>query len=519
MHTVNQTPSCAGSPYLLRRSASHGIAQGVLAVPSVLAALVCVAGGFWILHPVSCTSRSAGVSAARQGTSDPAYPVVLHPLCVVVVAVSLTTSAATPPLCADGWQPWLQGSCSAAVAVLGVMYLQSKSVTSEATRGIHVPALHASNGQQAYLHTQASKQEDRPHHYSRAGTTTAASIAVACLVCLLAVAGGKPHVQLLLGHHSLQDYLGLVLGGGGPAAAGPLQAIALNLTWGIFASASFCICLQLLPGCFSLGEAALMAQAATCLFVAAAGAAQHAALFVPALICSQLPHSLLGPLQRAGGCTAAAHSTALSPQLLPAVISLVLAAAVAACLLLWVLHGSLQQLSQLLWASTPVSKIGTSCPPTAAAGQQANGVRQQQASSNTNGTRHATHAESSSIGTNGVGCNGSAHFPHSNSDGVSNGLSSLVVKSVALLSTSLAAAAGLCVLVCWLGCAAVWTLGDFLPAEKGRLAVLLYWVGLLAVTLPALKVFARAGRMPQVRTNTEGCAQNCTTQTRLASQH
>jgi hypothetical protein len=32
--------SATGSPYHLRRSASHGIAQGVLAVPSVLAALV-----------------------------------------------------------------------------------------------------------------------------------------------------------------------------------------------------------------------------------------------------------------------------------------------------------------------------------------------------------------------------------------------------------------------------------------------------------------------------------------------
>lgn len=33
----------AGSPYRLRRSASHGIAQGVLAVPSVLSALVAAA--------------------------------------------------------------------------------------------------------------------------------------------------------------------------------------------------------------------------------------------------------------------------------------------------------------------------------------------------------------------------------------------------------------------------------------------------------------------------------------------
>jgi len=56
----------------------------------------------------------------------------------------------------------------------------------------------------------------------------------------------------------------------------------------------------------------------------------------------------------------------------------------------------------------------------------------------------------------------------------------------------------MCLLLLWLSCAAAWTLFEFLPAEAGRLGVLLYWVALLAATLPVLKVLARVGSMPQV---------------------
>jgi hypothetical protein len=66
-------------------------------------------------------------------------------------------------------------------------------------------------------------------------------------------------------------------------------------------------------------------------------------------------------------------------------------------------------------------------------------------------------------------------------------------------AAALAAAAGICLVLLWLCCAAAWTLLEFLPAEAGRQGVLLYWVGLLAATLPALKWLARAGNMPQVR--------------------
>lgn len=62
-----------GVPYRLRRSASHGLAQGVLAVPSVLAALV-AAAPTGELEPAPVWRRS------QQPLLAPFVAVVLVPL-------------------------------------------------------------------------------------------------------------------------------------------------------------------------------------------------------------------------------------------------------------------------------------------------------------------------------------------------------------------------------------------------------------------------------------------------------
>lgn len=249
------------------------------------------------------------------------------------------------------------------------------------------------------------------------------------------------------------------------------QPVVQLLVWAVLAAASFCLSLQLLPGCFSLGEAALMAQGATCLVVTTARALQHALLFVPAAVCTQLPHGMLLATQSTGGCTAGAHKAAVSLQGLPAVTSLVLAAAVAACLLLRVCYGSVQQLKQQLH-----SMRATSSPA---------GGRQKDQAALGNGFAASANKEQQNHTT-----------------GRNNGNSSSKASSATVLVNAVAAvaaAAGICLVLLWLCCAAVWTLLEFLPAEAGRLGVLLYWVGLLAATLPALKWLARAGNMPQVR--------------------
>lgn len=275
----------------------------------------------------------------------------------------------------------------------------------------------------------------------------------------------------------VQDLLRQVLGvsqqvvvSGAPAQ---LHTTVLQLAgWACVAAAGFCLSLQLLPGCFSLGEAALMAQGAACLAVTAAGAWQYAWVFVPAAVCSQLPQPLLQPLQQLGGCTAAAHREALSLKGLSAAITLVLAAAVGACLLLRVLHTALQPLRQ-----TFPSSSGSN----GAAKHNTMQLRSSNGSTTpTNGHQKAQHCDASSSSSSGV---------------------PLLTRTVIGASSAVVAAAaagGICVLLVWLCCAAAWTLLEFLPAEAGRLGVLVYWLGVLAATLPALKWLARVGSMPQV---------------------
>jgi hypothetical protein len=50
----------------------------------------------------------------------------------------------------------------------------------------------------------------------------------------------------------------------------------------------------------------------------------------------------------------------------------------------------------------------------------------------------------------------------------------------------------------WLAAAAVWTVLEVLPAKPWRFLVLLYWLGLLAITLPGLKGCAGHSNVPQV---------------------
>ena len=311
---------------------------------------------------------------------------------------------------------------------------------------------------------------------------------LAVAAAIMAVAGSQH--SALLRNTGLQQVAQLLTS----AAAGPLQSVLQLLIWACLASAAFCTTLQLLPGCFSLGEAALMAQSAACLTASTAGALQHAAVFVPAVVCAQLPHGVLAPVQRLSCCTAAARSTALSLELLPAIISLTVAAAVAACLLLWVLLACTRQLRQLMHTNR------VSNGPAAKSAQQQHPLSN--GSSSVDSHRCDTAAggtpENKSAGL--LRCNGASHQSPSNGSHHSSRqhFPHRVVTLTALAATGCAAAAGICVVLLWLCCAAVWTLSDFMPARAGRLGVLLYWVVLLSLTLPVLKWCAHAGSMPQV---------------------
>lgn len=285
---------------------------------------------------------------------------------------------------------------------------------------------------------------------------------------MLAVAG-RQHQYL---SPSLQQIPGWLAGLFWPM----LQASA----WACLSAVGFGLSLQLLPGCFSLGEAALMAQGAACLGVTAAGALRHAALFAPKAVCSCLPQAVLLTLRHFGGCTGAAHREALSMQLLPAVICLILAAAVAACLLLWVLIAASKQLGGLMLCSQTVPMLN------------------KQPACVSKATNMVLHHAASNGHQNGD-CVQDGGAPSRDNKQIRKLDSTPSVPVVAALVTaSLAASAGMCLLLLWLSCAAAWTLFEFLPAEAGRLGVLLYWVALLAATLPVLKVLARVGSMPQV---------------------
>jgi hypothetical protein len=393
---------------------------------------------------------------------------------------------------AGGWQPWLQGSCSAAFAVMGVVWLQSPPPSLTAARRADSKLVTVANGQLHHLNGVQADADGtaaaRPPHSTipvavksaRASLAAAlpSLLAAAVLLCAVALATSKHKQQQMPWFSTPQQQqllVALEMVSSHVAAALPL------LVWACLAASSFCLSLQLLPGCFSIGEAALMAQGVTCLILTAAAALPHAVLFVPEVVCSQLPHRVLLVVQGVGGCTKEAHKTALGLQGLSAVISLVLAAAVAACLLLRVLYQSARQLRQHLTPSKTSHRSssqedmiqprnGTSTP------QQLQQSPQRVDLSSSSSIQQGVLSRNSRRGAD-LAC-------------VAAGGSAAVA--------ALAAAAGICIVLLWLCCAAAWTLLEFLPAEAGRLGVLLYWVGLLATTLPALKWLARAGNMPQV---------------------
>lgn len=223
----------------------------------------------------------------------------------------------------------------------------------------------------------------------------------------------------------------------------------------VLAPVLYCLIMQLLPSCFSIGEGAMMAQGAAGLAAAAALAVPDAAAFIPAAVCRVLPAAPLHAAVSLGGCSSSAHSSALSLQLLPSAILLVLAATLLVCLLLRAL------LAVLGFCGSSTHRIKAAASTAAAPTGQSAGTCPEQP------VRTASMRSRSAA---------------------------LVVWPAAATIT-----AAMAPLLLWLCCAACWTLLEFLPARPGRLLVLVYWVGLLGVSLPALGLWASHSKVPQVR--------------------
>lgn len=263
-------------------------------------------------------------------------------------------------------------------------------------------------------------------------------------------------------------------------AAAPVRPAMQLAAWMCVSVTSFCLSLQLLPGCFSLGEAALLAQGVTSLVVTAAQSAPRALLFVPPAVCQCLPTAVQQVMVQQGACTQEAHRAALSCRNLPAVISLVLCAAMGACLMLRLLWDALQQL-QDNWTQQLKSEPGraqeVAQEPISLYQHSADASKQKQA---------PAVCPKAVVTVDGKTGQNSWHTAR------------MTLQMQLYAAVALAAACTIIALLGWLGCAAIWTLLEFLPAGRGRPAVLLYWVSLLTATLPALKWLAKAGSMPQV---------------------
>jgi hypothetical protein len=269
--------------------------------------------------------------------------------------------------------------------------------------------------------------------------------------------------------------------------------LPLPLLWAITAAAGFCGSLHLLPGCFSLGEAAVLAQGATCLLAAAVAALPQAVAFVPPLVCRQLPPRALGALAALDACTPAAHARALSTHMLPAVVVLILAAAASACLLLrllWLSCHRLQAAAQGNRAAT--AQLQQRSTHAAADVTAAGSTRGRMLGSRVRAEPAATAAGNGHVKP-------SAACPRSSSSSSERAWRLQLAAAVAAAAASPALAAAICVLLLWLACAAAWTLTEFLVALPARAGVLLYWCGLLATTLPALRLWLASSSVPQVR--------------------
>ncbi|WIA17278.1 hypothetical protein OEZ85_014147 [Tetradesmus obliquus] len=110
----------------------------------------------------------------------------------------------------------------------------------------------------------------------------------------------------------------------------------------------------------------------------------------------------------------------------------------------------------------------------AAAAVSAAAATKQSGSSSSSGTQEFTTAQKSNAAATS-----------------SSGLLGRVLLAVPL-------AASMVALLLWLVCAAAWTLLEFMPARQGRVLVLLYWVGLMGLTLPALGLWVGHSKVPQI---------------------
>lgn len=377
------------SPYSLRRSDSHGLAQGVLAVPSVLAALA--------------------AAAPQQGS----------------------------------WSVWSLASCVAAAAIVLTVYLQSKpaaaavsatAATKQSQKaGTPVHAQQHSDSRQLHAKEEYVEQQRRKQ---RQGQQVIKWFPAAFCGVVAAAAAWLAAAQ----HSSLQILIEQQLNFTNvctASAASPALMLAAAST-AVLAPAMYCLLMRLLPSCFSIGEGALMAQGAASLAAAAALVVPAAPVFVPNCVCQLLPAAVRLTLSRMGGCSSTAHSRALSVEALPAAILLVAASTLLLCLLL----------------RTLLAVLG--------------------GSSSSSGTQEFTTAQKSNAAATS-----------------SSGLLGRVLLAVPL-------AASMVALLLWLVCAAAWTLLEFMPARQGRVLVLLYWVGLMGLTLPALGLWVGHSKVPQI---------------------
>jgi hypothetical protein len=327
------------------------------------------------------------------------------------------------------------------VVILATVHVQSAARTAanqrhNAGKLVDLQQRHSGHqvtGVQAHVEVRKHKQQQADIHPRRLHLIR---VLPAALCCIVAVATGwlaaTQHVSV---QSTIQQQQQQQHGDAGYAAPSTALVLAACST-AVLAPVMYCVLMQLLPSCFSVGEGALMAQGAAALAAAAILVVPEAPVFVPGTICQLLPGAALQLLLQLGGCSSAARSRALSLEALPAAILLVVTSTLLLCLLL---------------------RTGLAI------------VRGRSSSNHTSESPAHKAAPATSR---------------------SSWLGRLLLAApvAALMAT----------LLLWLVAAAVWTLLEFLPARQGRLLVLLYWVGLLGVTLPALGLWASHSKMPQV---------------------
>jgi hypothetical protein len=339
---------------------------------------------------------------------------------------------------AGGFHVWALASCAAAVAILVTVRVQSAAAAGNQQQKVgkvvdvqQQHSCHQVKGVQAHVEVRKHKQQYADIHPRRLHII---HVLPAALCGMVAVAAGWLAAAR---HTSGQSTPQQQQQHGDADSAAPSAALVLAATsTAMLAPVMYCLLMQLLPTCFSIGEGALMAQGAAALAAAAALVAPEAPVFVPSSVCQLLPGAAVRLLLQLGGCSSAAHSRALSLEALPAAILLVLTSTLLLCLLLRTLLAVLRDSSSS--KDTSVSPAHKAAPAI---------------------------TRSSWLGR------------------------LLLAAPVAALMVTL---------LLWLVAAAVWTLVEYLPARQGRLLVLLYWVGLLGVTLPALGLWASHSKMPQV---------------------